>query len=241
MNQNEIRYVVELKKRLLKCALAYLVIVTPLILYARALYTYFAHPLITLLPANSHLIATDLTSPFMVPLRLALGLAFLIILPYLVLQGWSFISPALYPKERQYLKGAFYASIGLFYVGLSFAYYVVCPLTFRFFAHMAPEGILMMTDMGHYLDFVFKLMLAFGLTFQAPVILVILLYTGLVKPHTLSAKRPHIIVASFVIGMLLTPPDVISQILLALPLWGLFELGLCLGTKLTPLNRLRAV
>lgn len=235
MGKNDHPYATELKKRVLKCAFFYLALVTPLILYARPIYTLFATPLIKILPANSSLIATDLTSPFMIPLKLALGIAFLIILPYILIQAWSFIEPALYPKEKKYIKVAFYFSISLFYSGLFFAYYIVCPFTFQFFAYMAPEGVLMMTDMGHYLEFVFKLMLAFGLTFQAPVILIALMASGILSSQSLMAKRPHIIVGSFVLGMLLTPPDVISQILLALPLWGLFELGLWIGKRFEPL------
>lgn len=207
-------------------------IAAPLIFYARKTYTLFARPLLKILPPHSQLIATDITSPFMVPLKLALWLAFLIILPFILLQIWGFITPALYQQEKKLLKTTLYFSTLLFYSGLIFAYYCVCPMTFRFFANMTPDGVLMLTDIGHYLDFVFKLMLAFGGAFQMPVILVFLIYKGFISIDTLKAKRAHMILGSFIVGMLLTPPDVVAQILLALPLWGLFELSLFIGQLL---------
>lgn len=233
MSKNDyIPYFSELKKRILKCIFLYLIIITPLIIYARPIYTLFATPLLNILPANNHLIATQITSPFMVPIKLVLFLALFISTPYLLTQIWGFIAPALYPHEKKILKTILFFSISLFYIGTIFAYSIVCPFTFHFFTSMVPSGVLMMMDMGHYLDFVLKLMFTFGLAFQTPVILIFLLYSGITTIESLTAKRPYIIVGSFILGMLLTPPDVLSQILLALPLWGLFELGLWVAKRL---------
>lgn len=233
MSKNDyIPYFTELKKRILKCFFLYLVFITPLIIYAGPIYTVFATPLLNILPANNHLVATHITSSFMVPIKLALFLGLFISIPYFLGQIWGFVTPALYAHEKKPLKTILFFSISLFYIGIIFAYSIVCPLTFGFFTNMMPAGVVMMTDMGHYLDFVLKLMFTFGLTFQTPVILIFLLYSRITTIESLTAKRPYIIIGSFILGMLLTPPDVLSQILLALPLWGLFELGLWIAKRL---------
>jgi len=235
MTENDhyyIPYFLELKKRVLRCLIAYLLILTPLIFYARVIYSYFASPLLSILPSNSHLIASDITSPFMVPIKLALYLAFFIAMPFMLSQVWGFIAPALYTHEKKSLQFIIFLSISLFYIGLALAYGLVCPVALHFFTHMVPQGVVMMTEMGHYLDFVLKLMLAFGFAFQTPIICIVLIYFNILSIESLTNKRSYIIVASFIIGMLLTPPDVLSQILLAMPLWGLFELGLLIAKKL---------
>ena len=178
------------------------------------------------LPEGTNMIATEVASPFLTPFKLSLVLSFFVAMPYILHQIWSFIAPGLYINEKRVAAPLLISSVVLFYTGISFAFYIVFPLVFGFFTSVAPEGVTVMTDINRYLDFVLKLFFAFGLAFEIPIATVLLIWTGATTPKSLATKRPYVIVGCFVIGMLLTPPDVISQILLALPMWLLFEIGL---------------
>jgi sec-independent protein translocase protein TatC len=182
-------------------------------------------PLTTHLPEGSSMIAIEVASPFLIPFKLTLVLAVFIAMPYLLYQVWAFIAPGLYRHERRLVMPLLASSTILFYAGAAFAYYVVFPLVFAFFTSTAPDGVSVMTDISRYLDFVLTLFFAFGAAFEVPVVTVLLVWTGMVTQDGLRRKRPYIIVAAFVVGMLLTPPDIISQTLLAVPVWILFELG----------------
>ena len=175
------------------------------------------------------MIATEVTSPFLTPFKLALVSAMFISMPYILYQLWAFVAPALYKQEKKIALPLFCASVILFYTGMAFAYYLVFPLVFLFFTSVAPEGISVMPDIRAYLDFVLKLFMAFGLSFQIPIAVVILSWLGTVDPNKLATKRPYVFVLCFVVGMLLTPPDIISQALLAIPMWLLFEVGILFG------------
>lgn len=217
-------HLVQLKKTLLVFGLGYLFIASPFIYYAKEWFECCSA--FTLPNTNIQLIATDITSSFMVPLKWALLTGFLIALPILFFQLWQFIAPGLYPHEKKWIKPVLILGLILFYTGAGFALNVVCPTAIQFFSNVAPNNLTMMTDIHHYYDFVINLMLAFGVSFEIPIVVFILIHLGIISAETLSKKRPYVITGAFVIGMLLTPPDVISQIMLAIPLWLLFESGL---------------
>ncbi len=193
-----------------------------------------AMPLISKLPEGTNMIATEVASPFFVPFKLTGFLAIFICMPYLLYQLWEFVSPGLYKNEKRFAVPLLLSSIVLFYAGTAFAFYVVFPLVFGFFTSVAPAGVTVMTDIGHYLNFILKMFFAFGLAFEVPVATILLVSSGIVDYESLQSKRPYIIVSAFVIGMFLTPPDVISQFLLALPMWVLFEVGLFMSKKFVP-------
>ncbi len=193
-----------------------------------------AMPLISKLPEGTNMIATEVASPFFVPFKLTGFLAIFICMPYLLYQLWAFVSPGLYKNEKRFAVPLLLSSIVLFYAGTAFAFYVVFPLVFGFFTSVAPAGVTVMTDIGHYLNFILKMFFAFGLAFEVPVATILLVSSGIVDYESLQSKRPYIIVSAFVIGMFLTPPDVISQFLLALPMWVLFEVGLFMSKKFVP-------
>ncbi len=216
----------ELRDRLLRIVLSILVIFLGLFPFANELYTFLATPLLVHLPAGSTMIATEVASPFLTPFKLALVLSIFAAMPFILYQIWSFIAPGLYAHERRLIVPLLSSSTLLFYLGMAFAYFVVFPLVFGFFTSTTPDGVAMMTDIAKYLDFVLKLFFAFGIAFEVPIVVILLVWTGMTTAESLAAKRPYIIVGAFVIGMLLTPPDVISQTLLALPMWLLFEMGL---------------
>jgi sec-independent protein translocase protein TatC len=201
--------------------------------FANQLYTYVSEPLRSLLPEGSSMIATEVTSPFLTPFKLSLVLAVFVAMPVILAQLWGFIAPGLYKSERRIAIPLLTSSVVLFYAGVAFAYYVVFPLLFGFFTTVGPVDISVMTDINRYLDFVLKLFFAFGLAFEVPVAAVILILTGVVTADQLANNRSYVIVGCFVMGMLLTPPDVISQTLLALPMWLLFEIGLVMGRILS--------
>ena len=224
----QLSYLTELRRRIGWSLVVWLLVLAPLLYYSNIVYYWFALPLIQLLPTNGHLVTTKITSSFTTPFQLTCMLSLWIMMPFLLYQIWGFIAPALYPKERKLLLPLVSASVILFYLGLLFAYFIVCPMALQFFIYLTPIGITVMTDIQSYLDFVLSLLFAFGIAFQSPVITWVLLSTGIVTVSQLQKSRPYVIVLAFVLGMLLTPPDVVSQILLALPLWGLFELGLYL-------------
>jgi len=221
-----ISHLIELRDRLLRGLLAVAIITACLLPFSNALYHFLSEPLLRNLPDASTMIATEVASPFLIPFKLTLSLAVLFAVPILLYQLWAFIAPGLYDSERKLIFPLLFSSTALFYLGIVFAYYVVFPLMFSFFTQTAPDGVAIMTDISHYLDFVLKLFFAFGLAFEVPIATVLLIWTGVSTVEALSEKRPYIIVGAFVLGMVLTPPDVISQTLLALPVWLLFELGL---------------
>jgi sec-independent protein translocase protein TatC len=197
--------------------------------FGNDIYTFIAEPLMKVLPEGASMIATRVASPFLTPFKLSLVAAVFLAMPYLLYQLWSFIAPGLYHHEKRLALPMLASSIFLFYLGAAFAYVVVFPLVFAFLTGTAPEGVLVMTDITEYLDFVLTLFFAFGISFQVPVATVLLVLAGMATPEQLSGKRPYVIVGAFVVGMLLTPPDVISQTLLAVPIWVLYEIGVFLA------------
>ncbi|MCX4188630.1 twin-arginine translocase subunit TatC [Methylophaga sp. OBS4] len=221
-----ISHLIELRDRLLRAILAVLIIALCLFPFANELYIFLSEPLLRHLPETSSMIATEVASPFLTPFKLTLSTAIMLAVPILLYQLWAFVAPGLYEHERKIVFPLLFASTLLFLLGILFAYFVVFPLIFGFLTQAAPEGVAVMTDISSYLDFVLKLFFAFGLAFEVPIATVLLVWTGASTVESLKQKRPYIIVGAFVIGMLLTPPDIISQTLLALPVWLLFELGL---------------
>ena len=223
----------ELRDRFRNALIAVFVAFLGLFPFANELYTYVSEPLRSLLPEGSSMIATEVTSPFLTPFKLSLVLAVFVAMPVILAQLWGFIAPGLYKSEKRIAIPLLTSSVILFYAGVAFAYFVVFPLLFGFFTTVGPGDISVMTDINRYLDFVLKLFFAFGLAFEVPVAAVILILTGVVTADQLAHNRSYVIVGCFVMGMLLTPPDVISQTLLALPMWLLFEVGLVMGRALS--------
>lgn len=227
--QSFIDHLTELRDRLLRMLLAVLIVFACLFAFSEEIYTYFAGPLQALLPEGTSMIATSVTSPFLVPFKLVLMVSVFAAVPYLLYEIWGFIAPGLYTHEKRLVAPLLVSSILLFYCGVAFAYYVVFPLLFGFFISVTPEGVAVMTDIGQYLDFIIAIFFAFGVAFEVPIATFLLVMTGVTTPESLAAKRPYVIVAAFVVGMLLTPPDIISQSLLAVPMWLLFEVGLLIS------------
>ena len=223
----------ELKTRISKSLLCVLVFFLILFPFSDIIYNQLAEPLISRLPEGSSMIAIDVASPFFIPFKLVMILSIFISIPYLLYHLWMFTATGLYDKEKKLVLPILISSSLLFYLGAAFAYFVVFPLIFAFFISIAPEGMSVMTDISRYLDFVITLFFAFGFAFEVPVITVILVLTNVSTPKSLSSKRPYVIVGAFVIGMLLTPPDVISQTLLAIPIWLLFEIGIIFAKVIT--------
>ena len=226
---NLISHLVELRNRILRALLSVLAVFLCLVYFAEDLYHYLASPLMAVLPENASMIATDVASPFFAPFKLTLVLSFFIAIPYVLYQVWAFIAPGLYKTEKKLVMPLLVSSTLLFYAGMAFAYFVVFPLAFAFFTSVAPSGVTVSTDISSYLDFVLKLFFAFGVSFEIPIAIILMCWTGVTDAKSLRSKRPFVIVGVFVIGMLLTPPDVISQTLLALPMWLLFEVGVIVG------------
>jgi len=225
-------HLLELRQRLIRSLIVVVGFVVVLLPFSRQLYSFLAVPLLAALPPETGLIATGVAAPFLAPFKLVAVLGVFAAAPYLLYQLWSFIAPGLYRNEQRLAMPLLISSVLLFYCGAAFAYYVVFPLVFVFFTHAAPEGVAVMTDISAYLDFVLKLFFAFGIAFEVPIATLLLILSGIATRKQLAAYRAHVIVAAFVVGMLLTPPDVISQVLLALPIWLLFELGLVLSLLL---------
>lgn len=219
-------HLVELRDRLLRAVLVVLIIFLALFTFSNELYSFLAEPLLIHLPTGSSMIATEVASPFLTPFKLSMVTAVFIGMPFILYQLWAFIAPGLYKHEKSLALPLLFSSIVLFYLGMVFAYFVVFPLMFQFFTGIALEGVTMMTDITKYLDFVLKMFFAFGIAFEVPIATIIVIATGMTTAEKLSAKRPYIIVVAFIAGMLLTPPDVVSQMLLAIPMWILFEIGL---------------
>jgi len=226
-------HLVELRDRLLRAVLVILVIFLALFSFSNELYTLLAEPLLIHLPTGSSMIATEVASPFLTPFKLSMMSAIFIGMPFILYQIWAFIAPGLYKHEKSLAFPLLFSSIILFYLGMVFAYFVVFPLMFQFFTGIALEGVTMMTDITKYLDFVLKMFFAFGMAFEVPIATIIVISTGMTTAEKLSQKRPYIIVVAFIAGMLLTPPDVVSQMLLAVPMWILFEFGLIFSKILT--------
>ena len=224
-----VQHLLELRTRLLKSIAAIALGFLCLAVFSNDLYSFFSAPIQALLPEGSTMIATDVASPFFAPFKLTAFLAIFLAMPYVLFQVWSFIAPGLYEKEKKLAMPLFISSVLLFYLGIAFCYYIVFPLVFGFFTSVAPVGISVTPDINSYLNFILKLFFAFGLAFEIPVATVILVRTGITSYSALAKKRPYIIVCCFIFGMLLTPPDVISQSLLAIPTWLLFEFGLILS------------
>ena len=206
-----------------------LIIFSGLFSFSNELYLYVSEPIRAFIPESSGMIATEVASPFLTPFKLTLVISLFAAMPYILFQIWAFLAPGLYQREKKIAIPLFVSSVILFYTGMAFAYYIVFPLVFMFFASTVPDGITIMPDMRSYLNFALKLFFAFGVSFEIPIGVVILSWMGAVNPEKLAAKRPFVFVGCFFFGMLLTPPDVISQILLAVPMWLLFELGILFG------------
>lgn len=221
-----ITHLLELRDRLLKVVIIVLVLFLGLVYFSNDIYQYIAIPLTSQLPEGSSMIATGVATPFFTPIKLTIVLSIFIAIPAILYQVWAFVAPGLYKHERKLVAPLVASSAFLFYLGMVFSYYIVFPLVFAFFTTTAPEGVTIATDISSYLDFVLKLFFAFGLAFEIPVATLLLCWTGATTPASLKAKRPYIVVGAFVFAMFLTPPDVISQTLLAVPMLILFELGL---------------
>jgi sec-independent protein translocase protein TatC len=221
-----VSHLLELRNRLLYAIVGVGIVFAALVPFANRVYEWLAQPLIAVLPAGTSMIATEVASPFLTPFKLALVCAIFLAMPVVLYHLWAFVAPGLYRHERKLVYPLMVTSTLLFYMGIAFAYYVVFPLMFGFFTAAAPEGVAIMTDISKYLDFVLKIFFAFGVAFEVPIATILIVWAGFTTPQALAAKRPYVIVGAFVLGMLLTPPDVISQTLLALPMWALFELGL---------------
>lgn len=226
LNQPLTAHLIELRDRLLKAVLAVIAVFAVLFYFSKELYALVAKPLMDVMPAGTSMIATDVTSPFLVPFKLSFYAAILLAMPIILHQVWAFISPGLYKHEKRFGIPLLVSSVLLFYCGVAFAYFVVFPLLFAFFTSIAPEGVAVMTDIGRYLDFISTLFIAFGLAFELPIAIVLLVWSGLTTPDKLRNARPYVVVGCFVVGMLLTPPDVFSQTLLAVPMWLLYEAGI---------------
>ena len=229
-----ISHLLELRDRLLRIVLAVIIVFLCLFYFANDLYTYLAGPLLKHMPKGSQMIAIDVASPFLTPFKLALVASIFLSMPYILYQLWKFVAPGLYQHERRMAAPLVLVSSLLFYLGMAFAYFVVFPLVFGFLTGTAPKGVSVMTDITRYLDFVLTIFFAFGIAFQVPIATILLVWSGVTTPEKLVSKRPYVIVAAFVIGMVLTPPDVISQTLLAVPMWVLFELGVMFARFYVP-------
>ncbi|GLP96539.1 twin-arginine translocase subunit TatC [Paraferrimonas sedimenticola] len=228
-----INHLTELRDRLLRSVIAIFVVFLGLAYFANDIYAFIAQPLLSVLPQGGTMIATDVAAPFFTPFKLTLMTAVFATVPYWLSQAWGFVAPGLYNNERQKLVVLVLGSVTLFYLGAAFAYFVVFPVVFAFFTASAPEGVNVATDISSYLSFVLKLFFAFGIAFQIPIATFVMCWTGISSPKALSEKRSFVIVGVFVVSMLLTPPDVISQTLLALPMWLLFEGGLLMAKLYT--------
>lgn len=218
-------HLIELRNRLLKIVLAVLLVFLSLFYFANDLYLILVEPLSSILPESGSMVATGVASPFLVPFKLTIVLAIFLSVPFILHQVWSFIAPGLYQHEKKFAIPLLLSSIILFYAGIVFAYYVVLPLAFSFFTSVGPQGVTLMPDIDNILNFILKMFFAFGIAFEIPIATFLMVLMGATTVESLSAKRPYIFLGCFVIGMFVTPPDVISQTILAVPMWLLFEVG----------------
>ena len=224
-------HLIELRSRLLKVFALFAILSIAGIPFASEIYSFIASPLIDLLPNGSTMIATEVASPFMAPIKLVLYVALLLSMPWLFYQTWMFVSPGLYKEEKKVTAPLMLSTIVLFFSGVCFAFFVVCPIIFKFFIGMAPANIQVMTDINQYLSFIFKLLFAFGIAFEIPIATVIIIKSGIATKESLISARPYLIILFLVIGMLLTPPDIFSQLFLAVPMWLLFEIGILFSSN----------
>ena len=225
-----ISHLVELRDRLIRALASVLIVFLALVNWARDIYTLLAAPMLAAMPVGGQMIATDVAGAFFVPMKVTLMVAFLIALPYVLYQAWSFVAPGLYVHEKKLALPLMLASVLLFFVGMGFAYYIVFPTVFKFINAFAPEGVAVMTDIDKYLSFVLTTFLAFGITFEVPVVVIVLVRVGLVSLDKLKDIRPYVIVGSFILAAILTPPDILSQFLMAVPMCLLYELGILAAT-----------
>ena len=229
-----VSHLIELRQRLLNAVAGIAIVLLPMLIFTQEIYAWLAQPLLTHLPEGNQMIATEVASTFLAPFKLSVVLSIVVALPWVLYQLWAFVAPGLYHREKRLVMPLLITSTALFYTGMAFAYYVVFPLVFPFFIGVAPAGVTVMTDISSYLDFVLKLFMAFGIAFEVPVAILVLVWSGTTTPSSLAEKRAYVFLGAFVVGMLLTPPDVISQCLLAIPVYLLFELGIVLARRLVP-------
>jgi sec-independent protein translocase protein TatC len=229
-----ISHLIELRARLLRAIVSVVIVLVCLVPWAKDIYAELAAPLVRALPKGATMIATDVTGTFFVPLKVTAMAAFLIALPYVLWQIWAFVAPGLYHHEKRLALPVIVSSVVFFFIGMSFAYFLVFPIAFHFFAAYAPAGVTMMTDIDKYLSFVLTMFVAFGITFEVPVVVIVLVRMRIVSLEKLRAIRPYVIVGAFVVGAIFTPPDVVSQLLLAVPMWLLYELGMLLARIMLP-------
>ncbi|WJG09098.1 twin-arginine translocase subunit TatC [Aliiglaciecola sp. LCG003] len=228
-----VSHLLELRSRILKALLSILVFFVPMAFFSQDLYHLLATPLLNAMPDNSQMIATDVAAPFFAPFKLTLVLSFFLAIPFVLYQVWGFIAPGLYRNEKKLIAPLLLSSTLLFYLGIAFAYFVVFPVVFAFFAGIEITGVAFTTDISSYLNFVLKLFFAFGMAFEIPIAIILMCWAGITDAATLRSKRPYVVVGAFVVGMLLTPPDIISQTLLAVPMLILFEVGILIGSLYT--------
>jgi sec-independent protein translocase protein TatC len=236
-SESFIAHLIELRKRLVRSVIVLLLAFICLFPWSSKLYALLAQPLLAKLPKGGQMIATDVTTPFFVPLKVALMAAFLIALPFILYQVWRFIAPGLYAHEKRLVVPLIFASTLLFFCGMAFAYFVVFPVVFGFITASAPIGVAVMTDIDKYLSFVLTMFMAFGITFQVPVAVVLLVRMGVVSVAKLREIRPYVVVGAFVVGAIFTPPDVVSQLMLAVPLWLLYEAGIVVASWTKPVEK----
>ncbi|NCA26756.1 MAG: twin-arginine translocase subunit TatC [Methylophilaceae bacterium] len=220
-----VSHLLELRSRLLKIVIGLVVSILVFLPFSNELYAWLAQPLLNKMPAGTHMIATAVTTPFLVPMKVSTLVAIVVSLPYTLYQAWAFVAPGLYEHERRFIGPLIMASTALFVLGMAFAYFLVFPVLFGFVTSSAPQGVAVMTDIGSYLDFVTTMFVSFGIAFEVPIAVLLLVRFNLVKIESLKEARSYVIVGAFVIGAILTPPDVISQVMLAVPLWILYEAG----------------
>ncbi len=223
-------HLLELRDRLLRSVVGVLLVFCCLVYFSQDIYQYVAQPLLATMPEGSQMIATDVASPFFAPFKLTLVLSLFIAMPFVLYQVWSFVAPGLYSSEKRLVAPLMLGSTLLFYSGIAFAYFLVFPVVFAFFTSVAPEGVVIATDISSYLDFILKLFFAFGAAFEIPIAIILMCWTGMTTPDSLREKRAYVVVGAFVIGMLLTPPDIISQTMLAVPMLLLFEIGIIIAS-----------
>ncbi|MES1929799.1 Sec-independent protein translocase subunit TatC [Salinisphaera dokdonensis CL-ES53] len=229
-----IAHLLELRTRLLRIVIGILIIFLPLAYFARDLFTFLSGPLLAHMPEGNSLIATGVAAPFLAPFKLSMLLAIALSLPWTLYQIWMFVAPGLYAQERRLVTPLLISSTGLFYLGMAFAYYAVFPVVFGFFISVAPTGVAVMTDISAYLDFVLGMFMAFGIAFELPVAIFLIVWAGFVTPRQLASYRAYVVVGAFAVGMVLTPPDVISQTLLAVPVYLLYEIGIWMARIFVP-------
>jgi len=228
-NESISSHLIELRSRLIRVIICLGILSIAGIPFASEIYSFVASPLLNILPEGSSMIATQVTSPFMAPIKLVLFVALLVTMPYLFYEVWMFMSPGLYKNEKTFIAPLMASTSILFAAGVAFAYFIVCPIIFKFFIASAPNSIQVMTDISQYLNFVIKLVFAFGIAFEIPIATFLLIKSGIMKKDALVNSRPYLVILFFVLGMLLTPPDIFSQLFLAIPMWILFELGLLIS------------